>query len=257
MAGSIGDLILQMLGKKDPKQQIIEDAMRQGGGGGGNPVPPAVPNDPAAPPAPAPDSTVVQPPVPESMKSPPDLAAGYMRLIERSQNAAQIDSGLTLMAAGFAQPQNQQALIQMAGREGAGGMGGFGIEEMMKLREAAAAEQDMSIRRAQLPALAKQYNLDDATITYLDRTDQLDEVVSALANPDTEVVESADKSKKLINSKSGETIKELSPKAPRATEFIARGDGSKVLVYSDDKTEVKTGKALTEIAAPARKQIYR
>jgi predicted regulator of Ras-like GTPase activity (Roadblock/LC7/MglB family) len=179
----------------------------------------------------------------------------YLKLMERSQNAAQIDSGLTLMAAGFAQPQNQQSLIQLAAAEGRGAGGGFGIKEMLDLRKAAAEEQGAALRRQQLPALAKQYNLDDATIQYLDQTDQLDEVIAKMADPDTEVVKSADGSNILINKRTGANIKNLSPAAPRETEFQELGDGSKVLVYQDDNTEVATGKPLTNIKAPIKREI--
>lgn len=246
MAGSIGDMIMQLMGKKDPKQMIIDDAMARRGPTEPPPAPPTISADGTPVPA-EPKPTVMSGPLPESMKSPPDLAEMYMKLIERSQNAAALDRGLTTIAAAFAQPQNQQALLQMAASYGGGASGGIKMDDIIKMREAAAAEQQLANRQAQLPALMKQYNLDPATVQYLDSTDALDEVVTALANPDTEVVEAADKSKKLINSKTGNTIKELSPKAPRETEFVELGDKSKVLVYKDDKTRVDNGKAVTGI----------
>jgi len=250
MPGSIGDLIFRMMGKKDPREEIIASMMPQPDAA---PAPPEQPPVPEQPPAPEVPPTVTQPPIPESLKSPPDLAQMYLKLMERSENAAQIDSGLALIAAGSAHEENRPGLMAMA-RQG-GGMEQLGMNDLLKMREMQLGEQELARQRAQLPALAQQYNLDPATITYLDSSGQLDEVIADLANPDAEVVESADGSKKLINSRTGETIRELSAKAARETEYQTLGDGSQVLVYKDDKTEVATGKPLTNIEAAPDIQI--
>lgn len=255
MAG-IGDILMSLLGHKDPKDEIIASALAgNGGGGGGGTDASATP-----PPVPVPPSPLVSPkqgPTPDSMQSPPDLANMYLKLMEKNQNAAALDSGITTIAAGFAQPDNRAALLQMAANSGQGGASGISMDDILKIQKSQQDQAALVAQRAQLPGLMKQYNLDEATVKYLDATGQLDETISALAKPETEVVEAADKSKKLIDKRTGETIKELSPKVPRATEYVKKGDGSQTLVYSDDKTEVSSGKALTNIEAPVETEIVK
>lgn len=221
----------------------------------GGVAPPPVAGTPPVPvapePAPATDQPVqgipAQAPVAEAYKSPPDLMEMYMKLQERSRNAAAMDRGMTLIAAGLAQDQNKQALINMASGIGGGSGGGISMDALINMQKMMNDQEAQARQRAQLPALMQQYNLDEATVQYLDSTGQLDEVISKLADPETQVVEKADGSKMLINSNTGETVKELSPAKPRETEFQKLSDGSQVLVYKDDKTRVDTGKQITEI----------
>lgn len=215
--------------------------------------PVATPAAPGAPGSPAAPATVSEP-LAESYKSPPDLVSMYSELMSKAQRQDSLSRGMTLIAAGLAQDQNKGALIDMAGRIGGGGSGssGMSMEQMINLRKLQLDEASAQKRAAQLPGLMTQYGLDLATVTYLDETGQLDETISALAKPETEVVEKADKSKILINKNTGETIKSLSPTAPRETEFVDAPDGSggKVLVYKDDKTRVDSGEKITETARP-------
>lgn len=242
---SIADAILALLHQREePATALTTDAARTVA-----PPPPVTP--PVAPEA-APAMAPSEAPVAEAYKSPPDLVSMYERLMERSRNAAAMDRGMTLIAAGLAQDQNKEALIRMAGSAGgSAGAGGIGMDQLLQMQKYQDEQKATAARRAQLPALAKQYNLDDATVQYLDATGQLDETISKLADPTTEVVDTG-KGKKLIDKRTGETIKELSPAPPRPTEYVEMGDKSKVLVYSDDKTDVTTGKPVTSIAAPAK-----
>lgn len=214
-------------------------------------VPPATPT-PADPPPPSPTTATL--PVAEAYKSPPDLVEMYSKLMDKERRQEGMNRGMTLVAAGLAQDQNKQSLIQLAGQ--ANGSGGTpSMTDLINLQKLRTEEEDKSRQRSMLPELMTKYGLDQATITYLDATGQLDDTIQQLVQPDTEVVQSADGSKKLINKTTGETIKELSAKTPRATEFVEMGDKTKVLVYSDDKTRVDDGKALTNIAAPANNDI--
>jgi len=210
---------------------------------------PVVPEEPPAPEA-------ISAPLPEAYKSPPDLVEMYTKLMQKSTNAARMDRGLTLIAAGLAQDQNKQALINAAFSGGGGaGSGAPSMTDIINLQKMQTEAEGAARQRAQLPALMEQYNLDPATVQYLDATGQLDETIKELATPETEVVEAADGSKKLINSKDGTTIRELSARTPRATEYVDKGGpGGKVLVYTDDKTPVAGGPPVTDIP-PAEKDI--
>jgi hypothetical protein len=225
------------------------------------PLPPEATQQPAPQPEPkAADTPVTNPnnaPTPDAYKSPPDLANMYLKLMEDSRHAAALDSGLTMIAAGLPHPNMDtrgQLLAMAANGDGSSGMS-LSMQDLINLQKAQTEEADKAARAAQLPLLAKRYGLDDATVRYLDSSGQLDEVISKMANPDTEVVEAADGSKKLINKTTGDTIHELSGAKPRATEYVEKGDGSKVLVYTDDKTEVSTGKKLTDIAPKVETQV--
>src|SRR3954464_5705549 len=53
---------------------------------------------------------------PAATQSPPDLANMYIELMRKNQNAAQLDSGLTTIAAGFSKyPETRAALLNQAG----------------------------------------------------------------------------------------------------------------------------------------------
>jgi hypothetical protein len=204
-----------------------------------------------APPEPAAPAPAAPAPVAEAYKSPPDLVAMYTKMMEKSRNAALMDSGMAMVAAGFAQPQNRAGLMAMANNAGSGGGNAPSMSELLALQKYSAERQDVEARRSMLPQIMEQHNLSEADVRYLDATGTLDETLAQLVNPGTEVVESGvDGSKMLINSVTGETIKNISGAKPRPTEYIEMGDKNKVLVYSDDKTRVDTGEAITETGVP-------
>src|SRR3954469_16767360 len=60
---------------------------------------------------------------PAATQSPPDLANMYIELMKKNQNAAQLDSGLTTIAAGFSKyPETRAALLNAAGHHAGGSM---------------------------------------------------------------------------------------------------------------------------------------
>jgi hypothetical protein len=178
----------------------------------------------------------------------------YTKLMEKSERSDAMRRGMTLIAAGFAQPDNRDNLINAAYSGGGGKSSAPSMTELLALQKYQTEQADTAARRAQLPALAAKYKLDPATIEYLDRTGQLDETITKLNDPETEVVEAANGSKKLINSNTGETVKELSPAKPRETEWLELERGNKILVYKDDQTTVSTGEKITYVG-PKEKPI--
>lgn len=224
-------------------------------------TPPTVsPNDagPDVTATPEPSPMTLTPPIADAYKSPPDLVNMYMKIMERSENAARLDRGLTLIAAGLAHDENRNALIQAAFRGGGGGSAGpLSLDDLIKLQKMQESQDAANRQTALLPALQEKYGFDPATIQYLNSTGQLDEVIKELAVPTTEVIKDHDGSQRLINKTSGETIRQLSPKAPRETLYIPdpEGTGGQVLIYKDDNTRVDNGKKITSIKPEVKTQI--
>jgi len=148
------------------------------------PRPPAGP-PPAPPPSPpqgvATPLTNPQPPeqAPTITQSPPDLSNMYLQLIQKNQNAQALDSGLSLIAAGFSNNLGtRQALIQHAGRVGGGGAGqNVSAADLIGLQKHAQAQKDMLLRRSLIGGLAKQYNLTPEAALALETSGKLDEVI--------------------------------------------------------------------------------
>lgn len=259
MAFNIGALLRDKLFPTLSGAALVGDPAPEPAGGV-LPAPPAPPIGAAGggpalplPPEGVPEAAPPPPPVPEAYKSPPDLVEMYSKLMDKSRNAAAMDRGMTLIAAGFAQPQNREALIRAAYSGGSGGGGSSpSMSDILALQKYQTEQADVAARRAQLPMLMEKYKLDEATVKYLDATGQLDETIVKLADPETQVVEGSDGNKKLIDINTGETIKELSPAKPRPTEYVTTSTGSKILVYSDTKEDVTTGEVVSFLGAPEK-----
>ena len=219
-----------------------------GGPPGG--VPPAITGPagaPGTPPAPPPTSvpkgaeTPVTSPapaadVPKTLQSPPDLANMYLELMKKNQNAQALDSGLTLIAAGFAQPANRANLISLAGQTAKNSVGMSDIVAAQKL-QMEQAEKIAKIKM--LPGIMKKYGFDQATVEYLNAEGTLDDVIKQLEQGKAAVQERADGSKVLIDMRTGEVIREIGGAKARETENITKADGSIVKVYKDTGEEVR------------------
>lgn len=181
MAGRIGDLIFQLMGQQDP-QQVLTAALGTQRAGGGTQAPAGVgpattiagggQDQPAVPAQPA------QPAQPDAYTTPPDIGALYERLLDRQSRNDGIDRGLTMIAggltrndqhrreimAGMPQQQAQQDPLISAGR-------------LMALQQGQQELARKAAARANLPLIAKRYNLDLNTATYLYDTGQLDNII--------------------------------------------------------------------------------
>jgi len=178
------DMIASLTGGQDPNQAVI-----QANGGVPQQAPPPQAATPPAPTTPQGVSTPVTNPQdpknsPMVTQSPPDLANMYAKLMavnEKNQNAASLDSGLTLMAAGLSNNlQTRQSLIHAAS-SGAGAKQQFGASDIVAMNKAAVEQQQRMIRLQALPALMKQYNMTPAQAQALEASGKLDEVLQAHA----------------------------------------------------------------------------
>jgi hypothetical protein len=244
---NIADIIMAITGGKDPNAAVM-DAQ------GAMPGPPGPPPQqaPQKPPPTAPQGaqtplTNPQPNdrAPNITQSPPDLANMYVKLMEKNQDAQQLDSGLRLMAAGLSKyPENRAALIAGAGRGGQAG--GITSNDIINLQKQQQAQQDMALRRSLLGGLAKQYNMTPTQIQYLEASGKLDEVLKHYSTENLSQVTDANGQVHMVAPRSGKIITTIGSEKPEETETLTRPDGSQV------KISKETGKVIAEVG-PARK----
>jgi hypothetical protein len=195
------------------------------------PVQAPPPPQQAPPPTPIPQTTVptgavtpVTNPQPASAapkvtQSPPDLANMYIELMKKNQNAAQLDSGLNLIAAGLSNsPTNRSALIQGAGA-GHTGMSLSASDLINFQKQADAQRQDLILQNA-LPSLMKQYNMSPAQIQSLKSTGQLGDVLKHYATENLGTAVDADTGEHIMfNPRTGKEITRLGGEKPDGTSW--------------------------------------
>jgi len=224
----------------------------------------------------------------------------YTELAKRDQFSQSVGNGLGLILAGFARPEDKESIIEgLAGGSGSDSLAGGGgsdpmsmLSSIMKFQADRTAAQQKAADRANIPAIAKQYGLDEKTATYLFDAGTLDTVIGQLAKPNKQLTEGADGRHYIVDITTGSISDPLGPAKPRETEVIEdantgrkfavykdtkqpvggkdlvpgqrktefiddpSGKGGKVLVYSDDRTPVAGGPAITNIAAPPKKVVF-
>lgn len=206
MASSVGAGILNLLGYKDPRQQLLQGGGL--GGGGGAHTPGGVAPAPGAP-------TPAAPAQPMAYTSPPELLSMYNELLGRQERENRINTGLGLIGTSFAQPDNRESIMSAMTGGGSGTPSEtldliMSLQEMQKADEAAAiAAQDKDRQIGMLPGLAREYGMSPETVRLLYDNGQLDEFVSEAGKPDVEIREDADGGIVSINKKDG-TVKVLS-----------------------------------------------
>lgn len=191
--------------------------------------------------------------VSDAYKSPPDLSQMYLDMMNNTMRQQQFSSAATLIAAGLAQDQNKGKLIELAGQ---GGVGATGQGDMFKTiydlqTKASEAAQKQALRQ-RLPAIAKAHgiSLEDAQVMF--EGGSLEEFLKEAASPETEVVERADGSKALLNSKSGEVIREISGAKARKKTYAKVGN-KEIQVYEDTGEPVDPNAVLpTEVKTPPK-----
>lgn len=280
MAGSFGELLWQLSGHGDPTAAMTA-AMLNGQGGQATPAGAGTAGGAAV---------AGGTPQPQAYTSPPDLMKLYGELTQQQQFADSINTGTALILSGFAAPENKDNIMQAFGVGGGGSGDSSGgsldyLSNIMKFQQAQAEQARLAANRARIPAMAKQYGLDIDTATYLFDTGKLDSVISELEKPNVEVVKLEDGTSVLVDKNDGsvgvpfgvakkremEIIKNDNTgeqfavykdtkervggdplvKGTRKMEYQEQADGSKKLVYADDKSDVPGEDR--DIAAPPRK----
>ena len=263
---NIADLILALQKGGDPNAVMLASAQADAGAQPGPPgIPPALasltagtgvasaPKPPTPPPgasgvtppppppaAPAGTPTPVTNPIPSEqapriMQSPPDLSNMYLQLMKDNRNAALMDSGASLVAAGFSKyPENRAALIAGANKAGSG-QNMLSSEDIVRLQGLQVKGQELQLRQAAKAGLMKKYGLDRDTTDYLDASGKLDEVIKHKNTQNLTLVESADGSKQFYDPIGGKPVGPVitPPKAeegqwvegPNGPELRSKKDG--------------------------------
>lgn len=246
MASSLGDMLLTMMGNKDPRQQLIQAAL--GGGTPGAPQP-----APGASAQQGTDPGTAAPPQPQAYTSPPQLFELYSKLMEREQKVEGINRSIGLIASGLAQEENRPRIMAAMMGQGSGGSGDenlLGTLLDMQSKQTAAAQ--MAARRAALPAIASKYGLDLATAQYLFDTGKLDSVIAEAEKPSNEIVSLEDGTKVIVDKNTGKIGEAFGPPKKREIEIKTDDRGTQFAVYKDTgervgKENLVEGQGATEI----------
>ena len=227
---NIGDIIAAITGGMDPNKAIL-DAQ------GAMPGPPGPPPQPAGPPPPtAPQGaqtafTNPQPNdrAPNITQSPPDLANMYVKLMKDNQNAAALDSGATLIAAGLSNNlSTRAALINSASGGGGRGAGGITSADIINLQKQQQAQQDAMTRKAALGGLMKQYKMTPDQIQYLEASGKLDEVIKHYSTENLSMVTDGEGQVHAVAPRSGKVIAKIGEAKPDDTQFVAGPQGQEL-----------------------------
>lgn len=255
---NIGDILAMLR-----PQNVAQNAILAGSGGAGagtavpQPGPQLPPNAPVPPglPPPLPEQPPAQPSV--APQSPPDLSAMYMDMIQDAQRKENLNSGMTMMAAGLTPSlETRQMLLGTLGTGGGGDGMGSVFNALDNIRKTTMEFEQKQKMRATLPAIAKQYGLTMETVSALYEGGQLEEFLKEAQNPETQIVTKPDGSQVLIDSNTGKEMRTVAGAKPREIEYIddPAGTGGKIAVYKDDKTPVAGGGPVTDIK-PVPKQV--
>lgn len=250
---AIGDLIRNLVGfnPSDPTSMITPaSAPAPGGTGPAAPGAPMVIGAPAgvpaggAPaaqdgaPAPAPAAPAAAP------ATPPDLTTLYTRLMDKERSRQSIDSGLTLMAAGLASPENRAALIGMAGQQSSANMGQAAntLKTIMALQNNQTDLIRKEALRRQLPTIAKQTGVPLEQVQQMFEAGKMDDLLKTINSPDAVMM--------VTDPKTGKTIA-TSKRTGLPVNTIDTGLAPNMHVIKDDSTGASTAMDLNDPTKPA------
>lgn len=183
---------------------------------------------------------------PTVTQSPPDLANMYLELMRKNQNAQQLDSGLTMIAAGLTRNQGtREALLAQAGKGGAGttGMTAADFVNMQKLQQ---AQQQQLLFNSAKQGLMKKYNLSDADMAAM-TPDTANEIIKHHATQNLVHVQAADGSSAFYNATNGQKVADISgPKADDTEVVTDQNTGKQQLISK------RTGQVIREITGETK-----
>lgn len=253
MMAGIGDMLLNMLGNKDPKEALVAQALGAGGGAAGTGT---------APVGGAGTDAAGAQPQPSTYSSPPELMELYTQLMDRSRKASMVDRGIGLLGGAFAQPENR-AGIMAAFSGGSGGGDGGGddpmtlIKSITEMRATNAALAQKAAMRATLPAIAKEHGIDLQTAQYLFDTGKLDSVLQDAMKPDKQIVTLEDGTSVIVDKTSGGMSEPFGVPKKREIEIIKDDRGNQFPVYKDSGERVGTNNIVDGQGATENEQLWR
>lgn len=162
---------------------------------------------------------------PRILQSPPDLSNMYLKLMSDNRNSRNLDSGLSLIAAGFSKyPENRAALVK--GAMDHSNQQNITSQDIMNLQKMDVERQALAIRQAAKVSLMKKYKLDRDTVDYLDASGKLDEVVKHKNTQNLTLVEHSDGSKQFFDPQEGKPVGDkVTPPKPKTGQFVEGPNG--------------------------------
>lgn len=242
MAG-IADLLFSLTGNKDPRQQLMEAAAMAAQPTMDTSATPqatgATPGAPTGQPGTGGAGTPSTAPVAQAYQSPPDLVDLYSKLADREDQSRSFDRGLGLIGSAFAQEQNRPAILQAFGVGDGGGQASRMADPLSiiggitKLRNDQIALQRQAQLRAAVPSIAKRYNLDPDTASYLFESGQLGDVVKEAQKPNNEIVTQSDGTFRIVNKSTGDMSAPFGVPKKREIKIISDDQGNQFAIYGD------------------------
>lgn len=218
---SVGESILGLLGRRDPRQDLIQSIVGAGQGGAPYAAQPAT--------APATDAPAASAPAtPQALQSPPDLAGMYSELMKYQSRAGNLDRGFGLIGSAISQDGNRESTLRAFTGDTPTPVNPGAIAELaMTLNKTRALQVSRAAQLAALPAIARRYGLDMDTARAMMETGKLDEIIANAEKPDRAATKNAFDQPVALDLKTGQTT---SPQGPIKPTLVDGPGGSKYLM---------------------------
>jgi hypothetical protein len=232
---SVGSSILQLLGQQDPRQQLIQSIVGQASGGPGGAQYAGDPT--AAAPTTAPAAGATSAPMPDGLKSPPDLAAMYGDLMKYQSRAGNIDRGFGLIGSSISQDANRSdTLRSFTGDTDTTSVNPASIADLaLSMQKNKALQASRAAQIAGLPAIAARLGIPMVEARSLMESGKLDEVLANFEKPDRAAQIDALGRPVVTDLKTGAQIG--GPAGPAKPQIVDGANGSKYL-FDPEKQEV-------------------
>lgn len=226
----VGASILSLLGKPDPREQLLQSIIQAGDSSAQYA---AQPGSPAATAGAAGGAASTPDPQPEGMKSPPDLSSMYGDLMKYQARTQNIDRGFGLIGSAISQDGNRESTLRAFTGDGTTG-GTPSVEGFAQLaqgiQKANMARQVRAAQLAALPTIAKRYGLDPDTARMMFESGGLDEIIKNAEKPDRTTMAGANGQLLTIDQRDGGQIGNgVGPVKPRETINYEDANGQQVV----------------------------
>jgi hypothetical protein len=153
----------------------------------------------------------------------------YAMMMQKSQNAAALDSGMTLIAAGLSnRPETRQALIQSAAGGGGKAMS-LSASDMINFEKQKAEAQSALLKKSMLGGLAKKYNMSPEQIGYLHESGKMDEVLQHYSTENLAQVKDESGRVHMVAPRTGKIITTLGEEKEDPTQVVKTPMGDQVV----------------------------
>lgn len=223
---SIGEALLGLMSKQDPRQQLIQAVVNGSQGG----VPYAAPQA-AAPATDAPAGGAAgTPPVAQAYTSPPDLSSMYKDLMNYQTKADNISRGFGLIGSAVSQDGNREATLRafMPNGEGVNTNPAEIANLALSIQKNKQASAVRAAQLAALPTLAAKYGITVEAARALFEGGKLEDFIQQQEKPDRTTATNGLGQPQTIDQRTGQPIGEAV--GPAKPVYEAGPGGSKYLM---------------------------